>query len=504
MDGWKAAWGAAKAYGKASRAATASVQGALERQSAASLPRKVRSRGYLAPGDAVPPPGTDLLDYSGLAPFARVRSSVLNSAGVTVGAAIDLGDGAAAGAYRLPLERFFQHVSVVAPPGKGKTYGVIAPLAVRLLRAAATVVVLDVTGDLVNAIRDFGQSSPSGQAVPFFHWSTDPARGRHSWNPLSELDADNLTAVEGLRSAILGEEPADPRHRYFFDRELRILGALIRLLLAESRAPTLSDLLALAVRRDVIARRLAQPRHAALRLDLQDFLAADTADAMQMIGETQTRLAPFAAPQVRDWVSRSDFTLTDLLRQPSLLVVGAELYLRQRAEIAASLLVNRLSSELSTRFGSGRGVPVIMLLDEAPILARRINLASLLATSRATRTGIVLAAQNVTQFGGEGERSSVFDACDTMLILPGSSEASVATFQSRLGQREIRRQSFSREFGRGQGSVSFSGESAAVLGSREIMGPPFGRYPALVHSRSDGVGAIALELERQTVNAYDR
>ena len=130
------AWSAAKAYGKASRAATASVQGALERQSAASLPRKVRSRGYLAPGDAVPPPGTDLLDYSGLASFDRVRSSVLNSPGVTIGAAIDLGDGAAAAPYRLPLERFFQHVSVVAPPGKGKTYGVIAPLAVRLLRDA--------------------------------------------------------------------------------------------------------------------------------------------------------------------------------------------------------------------------------------------------------------------------------------------------------------------------------------------------------------------------------
>jgi type IV secretory pathway TraG/TraD family ATPase VirD4 len=318
------------------------------------------------------------------------------------------------------------------------------------------------------------------------------------------MDADDLTAVEGLKSSILGEEPADPRHRFFFDRELRILGALIRILLAEAAAPTLVDLMALAIHRDVLRNRLAKPQYASLRLELQDYLSADAADAPQMIGELQTRLAPFVAPQVRPKISSSSFSLTDILRRPTLLVVGAELYLRQRGEIAASLLVNRLSAELATRYGTNRGAPVVMLLDEAPVLARRINLSSLLATARATRTGVVIAAQNVTQFGDETERSNVFDACDTMMILPGASDASVTLFQSRLGRREIRRQSVNREFGKRRGSVNVSGESAEVLGSREIMQPPFGRFPALLHSRSDGIGAVAVELDRLTVNACDR
>lgn len=60
-----------------------------------------------------------------------------------------------------------------------------------------------------------------------------------------------------------------------------------------------------------------------------------------------------------------------------------------------------------------------------------------------------------------------------------------------------------REFGKRRGSVSFSGESVEVLGSREIMQPPFGTFPALVHSRTDGIGAIAVELDRMTVNACD-
>lgn len=501
MSGWKLAWGAARAYGRASRAASESMQAAFEQHAIETVPRRVRNRGYLAPGDPVPPPGMDLLDYSALAPLSALRG---RTAGITLAAAIDLGDGGAAVPYRLPLDRFFQHVAVVAPPGKGKTYGVIAPLAVRLLRAGATVVVLDVTGDLVNAIRDFGAGSSSGQAVPFFYWSTDPARGRHSWNPLADLDPDDLTAVEGLKTSILGEEPADPRHRFFFDRELRILGALLRLLLAEASDPTLVDLMALAVHRDVLRKRLAKPQNAHLRLELQDFLAAEDEAAPQMISELQTRLAPFIAPQIRPAISRSDFSLIDVMRRPSLLVVGAELYLRQRSEIAASLLLNRLTAELATRYGTRLGAPVIILLDEAPVVARRINLASLLATTRATRTGVVIAAQNVTQFGDETERSSIFDACDTMMILPGASQASVKLFQSRLGHREVRRQSMTRELGKRRGSVNFSGESVEVLGSREIMQPPFGRYPGLVHSRSDGIGAIAIELDRLAVSACDR
>lgn len=484
-----------------SRGLSESMQATYERQSVENLPRRVRSRGYLAAGDPLPPPGTDLLDYSGLAPVAAFRA--LRTTGVTLAATIDLGSGTAVAAYRLPLERFFRHVAVVAPPGKGKTYGVIAPLAVRLLRAGATVVALDVTGDLVNAIRNFSEGSSSGLTVPFFHWSTDSSRGRHSWNPLAGLNADDLTAVEGLKTSILGEEPADPRHRFFFDRELRILGGLIRLLLAEAADPTLIDLMALAVHRDVLRTRLAKPQHASLRLELQDFLSADDASAPQMIGELQTRLAPFIAPQISPLISNSDFSVSDLMRRPSLLVVGAELYLRQRGEIAASLLLNRLSAELATRYGASQGVPIVMLLDEAPVLARRINLPALLATARATRTGVVIAAQNVTQFGDEAERSNVFDACDTMMILPGASELSVTSFQARLGRREIRRQAVSREFGRGRGSINVSGESAEVLGSREIMQPPFGRFPALVHSRSDGIGAIAIELDRLTVNTCD-
>jgi hypothetical protein len=36
------------------------------------------------------------------------------------------------------------------------------------------------------------------------------------------------------------------------------------------------------------------------------------------------------------------------------------------------------------------------------------------------------------------------------------------------------------------------------------MQPPFGTFPALVHPRTDGIGAIAVELDRRIVAGFDR
>jgi len=503
LNGWRVAFGVGRGISRLSGSAGRAAQASHDLRAASGLPSAIARRGWLAPGDPPAPPGYDLLDYSGLVPTASVIASMRGVVGPSLGAVIDLGSGTPGGAYRLALSSFFQHVAVVAPPGKGKTYGVIAPIVTRLLRAGATVVALDVTGDLSAQIKDFAAATgTTGLRVPFFHWSTDAGRGRHSWNPLSGVSANDLTAVEGLKVSILGEKPATPEHRYFHDRELRILGGLLRLTLADREA-TLADLLGLATDRDKLRGRLASGDRS-IAMEMQDFIAADPADAYQMIGEIQTRLAPFAAPPVRALTERSDFTIGDVLTRPSLLVVGAELDLRQRGEIAGALLVNRLAAVLAGRYGRADGAPVVLVLDEAPVLGRRLDLASLLATSRATRTGIVLAAQNVTQMGSEDERSSIFDSCDTMMLLPGASDASIRSFQSRLGRREASRQSTTREFGARRGSVTTSRESVDVLGARELLDPPLGRFPAFVHQRSSRLGPVALELDRPTAVAVDR
>jgi type IV secretory pathway TraG/TraD family ATPase VirD4 len=247
-----------------------------------------------------------------------------------------------------------------------------------------------------------------------------------------------------------------------------------------------------------------EPRHRLAALELHDFLSADASDASLMLSELQTKLAPFINPRVAATVEHSDFDLDDVLSEPTLLVVGTELELRARGAMAAALLLNRVTALLSGRYGRSGGVPVILLLDEAPVLAKRINLAAMLATLRATRAGIVLAAQNATQFGDGDARSTIFDACDTMMLLPGASEASLRQFQSRLGQREVRRMSVGHELGNRGGSYNVAGERAPMVGDRELLAPPFGRRVGFVHSRSTGLGPVAIELDRLLVSSVTR
>ena len=503
MSGWKLAWGAARGYARTSASVSRGLNGSLDQMRHERVPRNVVNRGYLAPGDPPLPPGADLMDYSGLDDPRTIRNAVGTRQGITIGAVIDLQSGVPTGAYRLPLERFFQHLAVVAPPGKGKTYSVIAPLAVRLLRAGVTVVALDVTGNLLNEIKEFSAGSSQGLQVPLHHWSTDESRGRHSWNPLQGLESGDLTAIEGIKTSILGSEPADPSHRFFFDRENRILGAVLRLVSTAFAEPTLTNLVELLVTRDVLRDVLSSPRHRSEQLELHDYLSASDEDAAAMVSDTLSRLSPFLQPQIAAQVNRSDFTIERALQRPSLVIVGAELDLGRRSEMAASMFVNRLSAVLARRYGSQDGVPVVILMDEAPVLARRINLSNLLATARAARAGVVLAAQMVTQMGDADTRSNIFDACDALLVLPGASAQSVELFKSRLGRRMRVIRDVTHQYGERRGSVTHRQDEIDVLGNREIMSPPFGMYPAFIHSRSDGLSAVALELDRYVVNSAD-
>jgi type IV secretory pathway TraG/TraD family ATPase VirD4 len=475
-------------------------------RNAERIPRNVRHRGYLAPGDDSPPPGADLLDYRGVLAYRDVLgASALGRGAVGFGRAVDVGRRATGGEFCLPLERLFQHVSVIAPPGKGKTFGVIAPLVVRCLRAGSSVVVLDVTGDLPEQIRRFStetqgsgaQSShgaPSGTPVRSLHWSVHPDHGRHRWNPLEGVDPNDIMAIEGLKSAIIGDKPADPKHMDFHDRDTRIFGSLVTLVLSGRRSSrvTLTDVARVALSREALAAACRDaPRH--LVAMLEDILSDDSSALWGL----RNKLEPFLDPSVIKVTDRSDFAVRDVLEQPTLLVIGAELELRQRSRVASALLVNAIVAALQSRYGQ-RARPVVLVLDEAPVLAERLDLTSILATARGANAGVVLAAQHVTQFGDENTRTALLDSCDTMMLLGGATEPSAKMFQGRLGQREVRRVSYGRDAGARRANVrsEASSERVEIIGARELFEPPFSPYTAFLHSRTIGVRPIVLDLDR--------
>ena len=480
---------------RAGQSATRGLLAGFEQRQLEKPDRRTRKRGYLVAGDRPPPPGVDVLDYSGLTvgkPLGKLR----DRDGVVLGGLVDPVGAKVCGPYLIPVERFFQHIAVVAPPGKGKTHGIIAPLAVRLVRAGVSVIALDAKGDLIDELRQFADDLPVRPQIKMFRWSTDPHNGPHNWNPLSGVHPDDLTAIEGLKVSILGSEPDDPKHRLFHDKELRVCGAVLRVLLREYPDPTLPDLLSLVLNRPHLDTLLRKPEHADANLELFEYMSAEPSKAAEMVSTLQNRLAPFVAAQTRHRTAASDFTIAEVLAEPTLLIAGAEMKLGQRGEIAAALLLNRVSAEFQSGFGRRAGVPVVILMDEAPVLAKRVDLSKLLATARGARVGVVLAAQNVTQFGDEDKRSQIFDACDTMVLLEGASDASIKTFQSRLGERSAQSTTLTNQAGVYAGSSTRSTHMVPVLAAREIAQTPWGSYSAMVHSKSDRIGPVAVDLGR--------
>ena len=495
MGFWLRATGAGlRGSARAGRSASQSVAQAHATRQAKQLPRRVAQRGYLVAGDAPPPPGLDLPDYRGCLSLQEVaQASARSGVVVPVGATLDLATRTLGPAFSLPLEQFFQHMVVVAPPGKGKTYGLLAPLATRLLRAGATVIALDITGDMSEQIKSFARETPEAASVSvsWKHWSIHPHHGQHSWNPLANVDPNDSLAIEGIKAAIVGDDPVDRNHKIFHERDRRVLGGLLKLLLTSDPAPTLSKLADLASDHRRVASLAGQHPH--LRSSVQD-LVDDPSDLWSLANQ----LEPYLDPAVKQATERSELDLEEVVQRQSLVIVGAELELRERSKVAASLFVNRLMSVLQGRYGRTDGVPVVLLIDEAPQIAERIGLDRILATARATRTGVVFAAQNVTQFGDERAASTLLDSCDSMMLLPGASEATVKAFQSRLGQRYVERVSFGQDLvgWNRNARTETSGERVAMVGARELMDPPFGGRPAFLHSRTLGGQPAVLDLTR--------
>jgi hypothetical protein len=487
---WRAAFYGARGVARTSNRIGESAAATIGSHQAQRIPRAVARRGYLVPGDPTPPPGLDFLDYRGLTQLTGVSPTSAPNENVTLGRSVDLRSGVASGSVRVPVSQFFKHVAVVAPPGSGKTHGVIVPLAIRLLRAGASVVVLDVTGALGPQLREYSKrTAGAGSAnVRSMEWTLHPGRASKSWNPLAGVTPTDLVAIEGLKSAIAGDEPPDPRHRDFHDRDLRVLGIILRAVLGSDGAPSLAGVAGVLSDRSEFGRVMGRsPSGAAL--------------GWEEVSECWTlrnKLEVFQDPSIRSRTATAELRIEDVCNDHTLAIIGAELEMKSISQAASALFVNRLMGYRQGLYNATNVRPLVFIVDEAPVVAKRIDLAGILATARASSTGLVLACQNVTQFGTDEEQSTVFDACDTVMLLPGASEGSIRRFQARLGQRDVDRVSLGAEVGHRHrvSHVERSSERVAVIGDRELLQPPFGRWPAVVHSRSLSPQPFVLDLDR--------
>jgi type IV secretory pathway TraG/TraD family ATPase VirD4 len=232
-------------------------------------------------------------------------------------------------------------------------------------------------------------------------------------------------------------------------------------------------------------------------------LSYPAADYAKAVAGVVTHLSALDTPGVnavtRTSPARPSLNLEHALAAHQLLIVGAPLRAGEVSVTMSSLMLNQLTQRLYERFGR-EGRPVLLVIDEAPQVARRVEITRMMDVARSAGVGVVAAMQDVTQIKDENERSSIISNAATFAILPGASPASVKTFGQRLGERYA--QTFAlnyeggqpRMFGAGRPAQSYATESVPVLRDREIMQPPFGPRCATVHIKAPELGITAKPL----------
>ena len=462
-------------------------------------------RGYLAPGDPSPPPTitTDYLDYRGIATWDEARN--LDQGQFPVGAFVDLGKGKFRGPIGLPGEAMNRHSVVVGPAGSGKTYSLLIPWMYAALMSNWSVVAVDVKGDLRENFLDFKDSQGQGAlGAGLTKWDHTDPRGSAPWDWLAELRDD--ARVDAAVTALLGRPPeqsaADP---YFYQRDRRTLrGLLLFTRAVMPHARTASDLIRVLeddIKLDAAVN--ANPRapggsdlDAALRheSDYPKFISG-VVTALSALDSGSVNAVTRAAP------TRPSIDLETALGDHHLLIIGAPLKGGQVSTTLSSLMLNQLSQRLFERFGT-KGRPVLMVIDEAPQILDRVDVTKLMEVARSAGIGVVVAMQDVAQVRDENERSSILSNAASFAVLPGASPKSVEEFGKRLGSR------FERSIGMnvdGRGSYrertqNVNTESVPVLREREIMQPPVGGRPAVIHLKLPELGVtqkpLLVDMER--------
>lgn len=457
-------------------------------------------RGFLAPGDPTPPPNatSDYLDYRGVASWRDAKP--LADGQFPLGRYTNLEKGGRpAHDVGLPAEVVARHSVIVGPAGSGKTHSLIVPWIHAALVQGWAVVALDVKGDLYEDYLRFKETSGSGAlGARLRRWDFTDPRGSTPWEWTAELRDDArvdaaITALLGRRSDRSSTDP------FFYRRDYRTLRGLLlfsRATLPECR--TAGDLLRLLERDAELEQLVVDNPRAPGASDLLAALRHTGEEYAKVVSGVVAALAPLDSQAVeavtRSSAARPSLDLGQALGEHGMLIVGAPLRGGEVSATLAGLMLNQLAQRLYERFGS-RQRPVLLMIDEAPQLVDRVDLAQLMEVSRSAGVGVVAAMQDVARVKDENDRSSILSNAAAFAILPGASPTSVGEFGKRLGQRFERTAGLTMG-GRAAGlpTQTFGTEAVPVLRDREIMHPPFGTRSALIHVKAPELGVTAKPL----------
>lgn len=483
MSYLRSLWRGSAALTSAAVSAGNSLARGIERRSRLASVRPSRAAlrsGILCPGDG-PPSGSvgSFLDYREV--LLPTQTTTLGSGPFPIGRIKHPRSDAGAYPVFLSWEEVRRHVAVVGPAGSGKTANLMVPWVVGAVAGGLGVVVVDTKGDFIQEIVAYKTRAGITQRYPIIRWDIEAPSASRPWNPLAEVRSSNDATQVAL--AFLGAVDPLDQQKHFAERDHRWLRGLVQLLVsARGGRAHARDLYALVVNQQALLTLAQHAPHAATDVvDLVRFPAGEYAKATWALAN---RLSWLAEPQLAgmlDGTSPRSFTVRQAAESGAIIVVGARVSGGERTMSAAALMLNMLKLRCMEHFGNP-GPRMLWVLDEAPKYARRIDLEQVLDFMRGAGVAACLGVQDVTQFGDETAQIRTLANADALLVLRGASQATATLLGQRLGDVQAATTSVGLDQ-HGRWTPTLAHQTRPMLGNREIMQPPVGRFGGIVHLR---------------------
>jgi len=502
--GWDITRGLFGAANSASQTlANAAIRGAAERQS--SRGSGAVRRGLIGPWDSIPATASGFLDYSGVAtpedltvpgwvfPLGRY---ILPKSGLFGG------DWQAVQEIGISESVANRHGVVYAPTQSGKTTSIIAPWIYSALGQGYLVVALDLkgNGDLLGKVQEYAGTQEPLPSVAITNFDyTNPGRSA-SWNWIADLATDS--AIEAAAQAIVGRDRENDPNRVFRLRDLKWMRGLLEFAYASGLPWTVGTLLGLLDDHPRLMRLIAHGAPTRARSRLSDLVFLPEDEYYTKVQFLTTYLEPLNIPGFNRVTSRRGITMTDLDEESGLVVVTAPLADDKLSEAVSGLFLAQFLNIQLGKFNTASR-PVLLVLDEAPRLKDRLDLARLMATSASSGMSVVLAIQEVSEFD-EAERKTILANCATHILMAGAGPDTTDYFSSRLGKRIVARQTQSTSYTARDGRSFQTGvqnSEVDVLGRNELAHPPGGKYSAIVHNYDMSHKPILVDLSRSDLRS---